>query len=96
MTNASAICKHESDGFHQHEYRSRHASGWTQIVTEHLHTWTAEHLERWPDAKPVDVTTGSGYIATYELLGKYDTLAEAWAAHCTGDIPPVECAVPRG
>lgn len=95
MSTLRGTCKHESDGLHQHEYRSRHESGWTQIVTEHLHTWLAEHLERWPDAKPVDVTTGSAYIATYKLLGKYDTLAEAWAAHCTGEIPSVVCEVVR-
>jgi hypothetical protein len=86
----AARCVTEDDGYHKHEYRTTHDSGRSQTITVHLHTWTAEHLARWPDAKPVDVTVG-GYFSAYEVVGKYDTLAEAWVAHGTGDIPAVTC-----
>ncbi|BAL87196.1 hypothetical protein AMIS_19760 [Actinoplanes missouriensis 431] len=89
-----ARCVTESDGMHQHEYRIRDTrTDQAATITEHLHTWTAEHLERWPDAKPVDVATLGGQWGGYDLLGKYDTLAEAWAGHATGDIPDVACQV---
>lgn len=94
MTTANATCVHESDGLHQHEYRIRDTgTGQAATVTEHLHTWLADHLKQWPDAKPVDVAVLGGWWGGFDLLGKHDTLAEAWAAHSTGNIPAVDCKV---
>ena len=87
-----ARCTTESDGFHAHTYPIRDTStGRCATITVHLHAWNDEHFKTWPDAKAVDVTTLGGIWGDYDVLGKYDTLAEAWAQHADGDIPAVDC-----
>lgn len=78
-------CRTESDGFHQHEYQIWEGGWATTVITDHLHSWNAEHFATWPDSKPVDVWRGQN------LLTKHDSLAEAWAEYGSGDIPAVDC-----
>ncbi len=76
MTYTSATCTAESDGFHEHVYRS----GITR-VTEHLHTWMDEHLERWPGSSRV-------YLGDQAYAG---TVEQAWAEVTSQPLPEVAC-----
>ncbi len=78
MTYQRATCTAESDGYHLHEFRT----GGT-VVTEHLHTWINEHLERWPDASRV-------YVGTRAYAG---TAAEAWESITGKDLPGIDCTL---
>ncbi len=84
MTYTSATCTVEDDGFHTHEYQ--HGA---EVVTEHLHSWMAEHAANWPDSKPVDIRRGQRY------LSGHDSLAEAWAELTNRPLPEVTCEVAR-
>jgi hypothetical protein len=86
LVRATTTCTVESDGYHAHRYRL-FLGAWTHVtITHHLHAWNAEHFARWPDSKPADVWRGQN------LVGKFDTLAEAWAEFAgEAEIPAVDC-----
>ncbi len=78
MTYINSTCTAEDDGFHEHTFRSGGA-----VITEHLHTWIDEHLERWPGTSRV-------YIGTRPYAG---TAAEAWKDITGKDLPAIECTL---
>ncbi|WP_433730823.1 hypothetical protein ACQP2Y_21105 [Actinoplanes sp. CA-051413] len=81
-------CLVESDGYHAHEYRICFGIWYHASITEHLHSWNAEHQANWPDSKLVDAWRGQ------QFLSAHDALADAWAEYGDGDIPAVNCKLP--
>jgi hypothetical protein len=82
MTYTNATCTAESDGYHEHTYRSGSAT-----VTHHLHAWMDEHLAEHPDSSRVYLKLNYGrkdeaYAGTVE---------QAWAELTGKPLPDVDC-----
>ncbi|MEU4576180.1 hypothetical protein [Nonomuraea sp. NPDC023979] len=91
-------CLHEVNSYHLHLY-DVHAEQPGEpprpaIIEHHLHTWMDEHRQIHPDAKEVYAYRRLG--RDFDLLGKWDTLDQAWTElGVAGEVPRISCTSER-